>query len=113
MEIFGVCYKDRLTRTPSDSYSLHMPLVDTVRIDGPALRDLRTRRGLTLPQLASRTGRHPKAIGRLECSNGKPASKVFAVQLALALGEGEDFSAFTIPGDDTESEDTAAEEIAA
>lgn len=75
-----------MTQTPTDSYSLNMPPVSTVRIDGPALRDLRTRRGVTISQLAARTGRHPKAIGRLECGKGKRASEVFANQLANALG---------------------------
>lgn len=83
-----------------------MPPVSTVRINGPALRGLRTRRGFTVKQLAAKTGRHPKAIGRLECGQGKPASEVFAVQLANALGA--DIADFTVADDESGEEGAAA-----
>lgn len=84
-----------------------MPPVSTVRINGPVLRDLRTRRGLTIKLLAAKTGRHPKAIGRLECGQGKPASEVFAFQLARALGL-DDPSEFTLDEAEAEPEGAAA-----
>lgn len=62
-----------------------MPQVSTVRIDGRALRGLRTRRGLTVTQLAAKTGRHPQSVRRLETGGEKLASEVFAYQLANAL----------------------------
>ena len=62
-----------------------MPQVSTVRIDGRALRGLRTRRGLTVTQLAAKTGRHPQSVRRLETGGEKIASEVFAYQLANAL----------------------------
>lgn len=62
-----------------------MPQVSTVRIDGRALRDLRTRRGLSVRRLAKKIGRHYQSVTRLEIGAGKRASLVFAYQLANAL----------------------------
>lgn len=71
-----------------------MPLVSTVRINGPALRDLRQRQGLSVVRLAGKIGRHRQSITRLEIGNGKTASVVFAYQLANALGA--DLADFTL-----------------
>lgn len=54
-------------------------------LDGQALRALRIRRGLTLAELARRTGHHQKAIANLE-QNRRGASRVMVVHLAEALG---------------------------
>lgn len=68
-----------------------MPQTRAVRINGPALRSLREQRGLTVPQLAARAGRHPQSVRRLETGDGKYAGVVFAYQLANGLGlTGED-----------------------
>lgn len=93
-----------------------MPLVSTVRIDGHALRDLRTRRGLTRQQLAGKTGRRNSSIRNLETGGGKRASLVFAYQLANALGltdenDEPDISRIVIAGevpDEADAEDEAA-----
>lgn len=60
-----------------------MPPVSTVRIDGQQLRDLRTRRGLSVQKLAKKIGRARQSVTRLE--SGGTASLVFACQLAYAL----------------------------
>lgn len=84
-----------------------MPPVRTVRIKGPALRDLRERRGLTVARLARKIGRHCQSITRLEIDrDGKEASRVFAYQLANALKA--DISDFTFPEDDAEADGAAA-----
>lgn len=83
-----------------------MPLVSTVRINGSALRDLRTRRGLTVAQLARKTGRRGSSIRNLEVSDGKAASLVFAHQLANALKV--DPAEFTVPEDEPEASEVAA-----
>jgi len=83
-----------------------MPLVSTVRIKGRELRDLRTRRGLTMVQLAAKVGRHPQSIRRLETGSGKLASEVFANQLANALGA--DLAEFTVTDEEDETEEVAA-----
>ena len=95
-----------LTPTPVDSYSFNMPQVSTIRINGRALRELREQRGLTVQQLARKIGRHRQSITRLEISNGKPASRVFAYQLVNALET--DLSEITLSEDDAEAHGAAA-----
>lgn len=88
-----------------------MPKVSTVPVSGGTLRTLRLDSGMTVPQLAKKTGRHPQSVRRLETSKDKRASLVFACQLAKALGV--DVTAL-IAGlraddtDDAEAEDEAA-----
>jgi transcriptional regulator with XRE-family HTH domain len=76
-----------------------MPPVSTVRVNGPALRAIRKRRGLTLPQLAGKCGphRHPQGIRKLETEDGKAASEAFVSEIARALKV--DASEFTIAAD--------------
>ena len=63
-----------------------MAKVSIFRVKGDALRDLRTRRGLSLRQLAAMCPpRHAQSIRKLETATGKPVSQVFAYQLAGAL----------------------------
>lgn len=62
-----------------------MPQVRTVRINGEALRALRTSRGLSAAKLARMIGRHYKTVSRLEWDETKLASEVLACQLAIAL----------------------------
>jgi len=83
-----------------------MPPVSTVRINGPALRELRTSKGVAIGRLAKKTGRHPKSIGRLEQGDGKPASLVFANQIARALRA--KVADFALPEDDAQSGEVAA-----
>jgi transcriptional regulator with XRE-family HTH domain len=78
-----------------------MPQFDSVRINGPALRELRVRRGLEVRQLAGKIGRHPQSVRHLEVRYGANAGRVFAYQLANALEV--DISAFVL-GDDDEPE---------
>lgn len=84
-----------------------MPQVSTVRINGPALRGIREQRGLSVQQLARKIGRHRQAITRLEISKeGKPASLVFANQLANALST--DIAEFALTEDESETDGVAA-----
>ena len=62
-----------------------MPQTRTVRIDGTALADIRTSRGLTITRLAKMIGRHRQSINKLETGRSTHASGVFAHQLANAL----------------------------
>lgn len=62
-----------------------MPPISTYAVNGGALREWRTRRGLTLRQLGARTGRHPQGIRKLETEDGKRVGRVFAWQIARAL----------------------------
>lgn len=78
-----------------------MPQTRAVRINGPALRDLREQRGLTVRQLAARIGRHPQSIRRLETGDGKFAGVVFGNQLANGLAT--DLADFTFPEDEDET----------
>lgn len=87
-----------------------MPQTSTVRIKGRVLRDLRTRRGLTVRQLATKIGRHQQSVRVLETSAGKRASLVFANQLAIALGV--DVGDFAIADDEQETGDTADDKAA-
>jgi transcriptional regulator with XRE-family HTH domain len=61
-----------------------MPPVSTVRPNGPAIRALRHRRGLTLKALGLRIGRHGQAIRNLEAGE-RLASEVMINQIANAL----------------------------
>jgi transcriptional regulator with XRE-family HTH domain len=64
-----------------------MPPVRTVRPNGPAIRELRLRRGLSVRDLAEITGprgRHQQAIRHLE-NETRLASEVLIHQLANAL----------------------------
>lgn len=82
-----------------------MPQVSTVRVNGTALRGIRTRSGLTVRQLAAKAGRHPQSVRRLETGAGKLCSEVFAHQLANALKV--EIGEFTEAGE-TSTEDAAA-----
>lgn len=83
-----------------------MPPVRTVRPNGPVIRELRLRRGLSVRQLAAITGpvgRHQQAIRHLE--NGtRLASEVMIHQIANALKV--DVSELILP--DEPQEDAAA-----
>lgn len=71
----------------SDSYSWGMPPVSTYRVNGPALREIRKDRGLTLRQLAQRLGphRHPQGIRKYETEAGKAMGRDYAKQIACVL----------------------------
>jgi transcriptional regulator with XRE-family HTH domain len=79
-----------------------MPQVSTVRIKGPVLQDLCEQRGMTPPQLARKIGRHRQSVTRLMRKGGPTASRVFAYQLANALGV--EIADFTFPDDPAEAE---------
>jgi transcriptional regulator with XRE-family HTH domain len=82
-----------------------MPRVTTKRPDGNAIRTLRTRRGLSVPQLAAMLPgcRHPQSVRKLEVAKSVVASEVFLYQIANALQV--DISEITQPdGDDEEQE---------
>jgi transcriptional regulator with XRE-family HTH domain len=85
-----------------------MPQVSTFRVNGAALRALRTRRGLSVRQLARITGpgRHPQSIRRLETTADKRIGEVFAFQIANALEV--DVAAFTIADSETLSDSDLA-----
>jgi transcriptional regulator with XRE-family HTH domain len=93
---------------PCDSYSCLMAKVSTFRVRGADLRALRTRRGLSLRQLAALCPpRHAQSIRKLETATGKPVSEVFAYQIANALAV--DVTAFTdAPADDEQQEQESA-----
>lgn len=91
-----------------------MPKVTTVRVNGPVLRGLRTRRGLTVRQLAGKISRHPQSVRYLETGTGKLASEVLAWQIANALGiDIADFTGDTTEDEATEDEATEPEGAAA
>ena len=75
-----------LSQMESDSYTQLMPPISTYAANGGALREWRTRRGLTLRQLGAKTGRHPQGIRKLETEDGKRIGRVYSWQLAKALG---------------------------
>jgi transcriptional regulator with XRE-family HTH domain len=58
-----------------------------MRPDGKAIRTIRKRQGLTVPQLAAMLPgcRHPQSVRKLEVAS-PPASDVFLWQIANALG---------------------------
>jgi transcriptional regulator with XRE-family HTH domain len=64
-----------------------MPRVTTKRPDGDAIRALRKRRGLSVPQLAAMLpgSRHPQSVRKLEVARSVVASEVFLYQIANAL----------------------------
>jgi transcriptional regulator with XRE-family HTH domain len=62
-----------------------MPLVETVRPNGKAIRAARTRQGLSARHLAAMIHRHEKSITKLESSKNALASQVFINQIANAL----------------------------
>ena len=62
-----------------------MPPVETVRQDGPKIRELRIRAGVSLTDLGKQIHRHPKALGHLERETRR-ASRVMISQLANAFG---------------------------
>jgi transcriptional regulator with XRE-family HTH domain len=55
-----------------------------LRTDGPEIKRLRVRLGLTTEQLGAQTGHHAESIRRAQ--KGGPISDVFASRLARALG---------------------------
>lgn len=84
-----------------------MPRTETARANGAAIRELRTQRGLSARQLASKIKRHEKTIRQLEW--GKPnvhPSRVLMYQIANALKV--DISEITFPADDAEDESAGA-----
>ncbi len=84
-----------------------MPQVSTFRVNGEALRAIRTRRGLSLRRLAAMCPpRHAQSIRKLETATGKPVSEVFAYQIANALEV--DVSEFTDREPETETNGAAA-----
>lgn len=62
-----------------------MPQVHTVRQDGSRIREIRVRRGLTIPQLARKIGRWPQTLSNVELEN-RDVSLVMLNQIANALG---------------------------
>ena len=58
-----------------------------MRPDGDAIRELRKRRGLSVPQLAAMLPgcRHPQSVRKLEVARSVVASEVFLYQIANAL----------------------------
>lgn len=62
-----------------------MPLVTTVKPDGPKIRACRERRGLTQAGLAELTQRHPQTIGDIERGKQAVASMVLIGQIACVL----------------------------
>ena len=62
-----------------------MPRIQTVHPNGEAIRDERTRQGLSARKLAAMIGRHEKSITKLECNPDALASRVFIYQIANAL----------------------------
>lgn len=62
-----------------------MPQVETVRVAGKRLRELRTQRGLSARRLGALINRHEKSVSRLEFNPDAVASRVFIHQLARAL----------------------------
>jgi len=61
-----------------------MPPVRTIKPNGAELRRLREERGITVPQLARKIGRHPQSIWNIE-GREPNTSKVFMHQIANAL----------------------------
>ena len=86
-----------------------MAKTSTFRVRGTALRELRTRRGLSLRQLAAMCPpRHAQSIRKLETATGKPVSRVFAYQIANALAvDVSDFTDASAEGDQQEQEPAA------
>lgn len=62
-----------------------MPRPPGIRVDGPKIRRIRIRRGITVTDLASRIGRARGSIWNIEAQDA-PVSEVFVNQLANALG---------------------------
>jgi transcriptional regulator with XRE-family HTH domain len=62
-----------------------MPPVKTVKPNGAALRRLREERGIRVPDLARKLGRHPQSIWNLEGPREAMASVIFMRQIAKAL----------------------------
>lgn len=62
-----------------------MPLVSTVKPDGPEIRARRERLGLTQEDLAKLTKRHRKTISDIECGNQAVASMIIVGQIARVL----------------------------
>ena len=62
-----------------------MPKVVTVKPNGPVIREIRERRGLTAEQVGAATGRSPQSVRRME-SNDDRVGRLFAGQVARALG---------------------------
>ena len=61
---------------------------------------------MTPPQLARKIGRHRQSVTRLMRKGGPTASRVFAYQLANALGT--DIAEFTFSDDESEADEVAA-----
>jgi transcriptional regulator with XRE-family HTH domain len=87
-----------------------MPRVTTKRPDGDAIRDLRKRKGLSVPQLAAMLpgSRHPQSVRRLEVGKSVLASEVFLYQIANALGVSLADITLNGPEDGEDEEDEAA-----
>jgi transcriptional regulator with XRE-family HTH domain len=77
-----------------------MPPTRTVPYDGNKIRELRTRKGLSIDELAEAIGRHPESIRNLERGN-KNASEVMLTWIAKAVDATLDDLA---PDDDTDSD---------
>lgn len=93
-----------LTPAPRGSYCVYMPRIQTVHPNGEAIRELRTRQGLSARQLAAKIGRHEKSITKLECNPDALASRVFIHQIANALKV--DVSELIKPDEDAGDEPT-------
>jgi len=84
-----------------------MPRVTTMRPDGEAIRTLRKRQGLSVPQLAAMLpGRHPQSVRKLEVARSALASEVFLYQIANALKV--DITEITKPDEDDADEEAEA-----
>jgi len=82
-----------------------MPRVATVKPNGPVIRALRVRKGLSTKQLGKMTGRHPQSIRRLEITTD-PASELLVQQVANALKV--DISELVLPEPENDEDEAAA-----
>lgn len=61
-----------------------MPRVVTVKVNGPVLREIRERKGLTAEEVGAAIGRHPQAIRRIERTPDR-VGRLFVGQVARVL----------------------------
>jgi transcriptional regulator with XRE-family HTH domain len=62
-----------------------MPKVVTVKPNGPVIREIRERQGLTAEQVGAAIGRNPQSIRRMESNNDR-VGRLFVGQVARVLG---------------------------
>lgn len=83
-----------------------MPKVTTVTPNGPVIKALRERAGLSRKQLGTRIGRWQQSIRRLE-ETTDPASRLFICQVAKVLQVDADALISPDEADVSEEEDAA------